>query len=345
MGVCSALYSPRKGCVGLIVVMVVLFFSAHAFCSSPRLLIGLGPKCTFTADDLKKKVDMEIISGTTDEMKEAMRECDINRENHVTVLKENVEALSYLAWDLGYDSLLLNEDLESAVKTLNVVLPTIPTTDVNLPRMDPREVGMFYDIMMRVDRIFKDHHIHYWATCGTLLGAVRHQGMIPWDDDIDVCMMEDEISRLEGLRGVLAAEGLELYYRSDFGFYKIFPTNGLPVTKEETFEECPWKFPFVDVFPMTYENGKIDYARRVWKEIFPREYYLTEDVLPPCLELTFGPMTIPVPSHYLGYLTQMYGEDWNRVAYVKFCHRNESGLKSVKVDLIDRSPPKYVLPK
>lgn len=343
---------------GLVLILVSFELPANMVCGSPRLLVALGPKCTFMAEDLSQKIPVQIVSGTYVEMREAIKRLDSSQPVHVTVMKDNPEALSYLAHDLGYDFLLLNEDLEGAVKTLGVLLPTIPTTDAQLPRTDPREVGLFYDLMMRVDRIFKDHHIHYWATCGTLLGAVRHQGMVPWDDDIDLCMMEDEISRLEGLRDVLAEQGLAIYYRSDYGFYKIYPVDGSLVTLDETLEVCPWKFPFVDIFPMTYvfpvttdegkmayENGKIDYARRAWKEIFPKEYYLPEDVLSPCLELPFGPMTIPVPSHYLGYLTQMYGEDWNRVAYVQFSHRNESILKNVKVDLVDRSPPQYVLPK
>jgi lipopolysaccharide cholinephosphotransferase len=330
---------------GFIIVMMIVGLPVNIFCASPRLLIALGPKCTFSAEELSQKIDVKIVLGTTDEMKAAIKELDNTQPIHVTVMKENAEALLYLAHELGYDSLLLNDDLEGALKTLSVVMPTIPTTDAQLPRMDPREVGLFYDLMMRVDRIFKDHHIHYWATCGTLLGAVRHQGIIPWDDDIDLCMMEDEISRLEGLREIFAEQGLAFYYWPQFGFYKIYPINGSTIIQEATLEVCPWKFPFVDIFPMTYENGKIDYARKAWKEIFPKEYYLPEDVLPPCLELPFGPMMIPGPSHYLGYLTQMFGEDWNRVAYVQFCHRNECGLKNVKVDLMDRSPPPYVLPK
>ncbi len=341
----------------LVVVVLLLVVPAKGWSESPRLLIALGPKCTFTAEDLSQRIPLQIVSGTYLEMKDAIKVLDSTQPIHVTVMKDTPEELSYLAHELGYDFLLLNEDVDTAVKTLDVLIPTIPTTDAQLPRTDPREIGLFYDLMMRVDQIFKEHTIHYWATCGTLLGAVRHQGMVPWDDDIDLCIMEDEISRLENLRDVLAENGLELYYRPDFGFYKLYPVDGSLVTHEETLEICPWRFPFVDIFPMTYvlpatveggkvayENGKIDYARRAWKEIFPREYFMPEDVLPPCPELPFGPMMIPVPSHYLGYLTQMYGEDWNRVAYVQFSHRNESLLKHVKVDLIDRSPPQYVLP-
>lgn len=51
------------------------------------------------------------------------------------------------------------------------------------------------EIWQTVDAICRKHGITYWAHFGTLLGAARHGGFIPWDDDLDFCMMRPDYNR------------------------------------------------------------------------------------------------------------------------------------------------------
>lgn len=51
------------------------------------------------------------------------------------------------------------------------------------------------EIWQEIDRVCRKHNIKYQAIYGTLLGAVRHKGFIPWDDDLDLCMLRPEYNR------------------------------------------------------------------------------------------------------------------------------------------------------
>lgn len=55
------------------------------------------------------------------------------------------------------------------------------------------------EIWAEVDRICRKHAITYWAGYGTLIGAARHKGFIPWDDDIDLMMMRPDFNRFAAL--------------------------------------------------------------------------------------------------------------------------------------------------
>lgn len=49
-----------------------------------------------------------------------------------------------------------------------------------------------FELLCEADRIFRQHSIRYCLAFGTLLGAVRHHGFIPWDDDVDIHVYSED---------------------------------------------------------------------------------------------------------------------------------------------------------
>ncbi len=52
------------------------------------------------------------------------------------------------------------------------------------------------NILVDFDKLCKENNLYYTLCGGTLLGAIRHKGFIPWDDDIDVLMPRPDYDRL-----------------------------------------------------------------------------------------------------------------------------------------------------
>jgi len=108
-------------------------------------------------------------------------------------------------------------------------------------------------ILLELKRICEKHHIRYFLIGGTLLGAVRHQGFIPWDDDIDVGMMRSEyIKFLTLCNEELSQEYFLQTFESDETFANSYSKLRLtnteyPEAGTKNLLHC--KGIFIDIFP------------------------------------------------------------------------------------------------
>lgn len=109
------------------------------------------------------------------------------------------------------------------------------------------------DILDKVTTIADKHNITYWLSGGTLLGAIRHQGFIPWDDDIDIEMMyTDYIRFLKILKRELPND-LYLQTPKDKGyrllFSKVRDKHSIVLEEDDDDNRYTEKGIFIDIFP------------------------------------------------------------------------------------------------
>lgn len=110
------------------------------------------------------------------------------------------------------------------------------------------------DIVTEIDRICKKNNIKYWLAYGSMLGAVRHNGFIPWDDDMDIYILQSDFAKF-----VKCCK-----YELNQNYYLQLPI------KDNT---VPWMFykmrknGTIMLQPGQVDNGNAHYG--VWVDIFP----------------------------------------------------------------------------
>jgi glycerophosphoryl diester phosphodiesterase/phosphorylcholine metabolism protein LicD len=185
----------------------------------------------------------------------------INPET-VTMLKEN--RIPVRIWNseepfFGQSRVLKNCDLKKYVRLgATDLITNVPERYLPKKDMMNRVWAAQIEVMEEIRRVCDKHGLRFFADWGSLLGAVRHRGFIPWDDDLDIGMLREDYQRfLEIAPEELQApfELKSLYNDPTHDNVKCRVITGRSMNFEPEylarFHDCPYVVG-VDIFPIDY---------------------------------------------------------------------------------------------
>jgi lipopolysaccharide cholinephosphotransferase len=147
--------------------------------------------------------------------------------------------------------------------------PTLGDLPEPAPTAELRKLQLVeLDILREFVRVCEAHGLRYYVAYGTLLGAVRHRGFIPWDDDVDVTMPRSDYNRFAEICGTNLRPGFRWQsYSTDEHYPHLF---GKLLKDESVLRQAPSEHlgfqqsVYIDVFPL--DGG----ADRVWAALAQR---------------------------------------------------------------------------
>ena len=110
------------------------------------------------------------------------------------------------------------------------------------------------ELLQVFDRVCKKHNIRYMLFAGSLLGAVRHCGFIPWDDDLDVVLLREDYNKLSNIRP--EEWGDSYYFQYEFSnhwpmhFSKLRKNNTTCLERYHPKDNQTHQGIYMDIFPV-----------------------------------------------------------------------------------------------
>lgn len=174
-----------------------------------------------------------------------------------------------------------------------------PFRYLDVYRERPEERGRhekLYRLLALIAEGLEARRIPFWTMGGTTLGAVRHSGLIPWDDDADLGVWETDLPRVRQM----VQEGLS--QALEWGTELRSQTIALRGEPRE----------LVDIFPMRRDgDGRVVFSNPLARDRWPKEYLTPAEFGSRRAFRPFGPLWLPTPARPCTYLDRVYpGWDW-----------------------------------
>lgn len=306
-----------KGIFDIVDNKTINFLNDALNCSTKenkKLVAFVEPNSQFFTQEERKKTleNLKQINSIV-----LLTDCNIVQElkkNDITILvSENKK-------DMLFSKICTVEILSEPISAMTEIMQTSIVENILI---DKNVAQNLYELMFIIDMIFKKLDIKYFAVGGTLLGAVRNEGLIPWDTDLDIAVMKDDLTKLDNVK-----------------FKAYLKHFGIRIRKATTCFFAKRKTASIDIFPFCQvspdEYGFLfPKARKLW----PKRVFKHKDLYP-LKEYKFGPVTV-MGAHTVAPFFEGcdFGDYMNEGVIGLSCHREKhqnliNFLKKNKLDVV-----------
>lgn len=183
-------------------------------------------------------------------------------------------------------------------------------------------ISQVHAVLLRMikvlDEICTTHQIDYWLEYGTLLGAIRHNGFIPWDNEADIGMLREDFENFIEASKSLPDDiffqtrdtDVNYTYPSHFIEAKLRDKYSNYVDFSSRYPEAKWHNGIqVDIFVYDFDDELEDCLTNSFERyIGKRKVYLKEQEIQQTVLHPFEDMMCPVPVGFDDYLKRSYGD-------------------------------------
>ena len=188
------------------------------------------------------------------------------------------------------------------------------------------------DLLDFVVKKLDENNIKYWLEGGSLLGAIRHGDIIPWDNDIDIGVMDNDFEKVKNLfkNSTYKNKKINKYFKD----YGINGTGNLIPIRQDlipiiSFEKTSAALQIsykdingnIDIISYKSFDNKYAYASRNMRGIWKGEYFKKDELFPLKLH-KFGNRQLYIPQKPCKYLDRVYNE-WEKYGIMDTLHTPE----------------------